>query len=356
MTQTNITRSIQILVLLIAITVILYYGKPFLVPVIFAALLAMLFLPLFKWLQDRGFKKSISIITCILIVLAIAAGIIWLISWQISDLAKDADSIERNITQKVNEVRQYFTSVLGISQEKQQQVIQQQQQSSTSKLSATLSGFASGLGNIVFNFILVIVYMFLFIYYRGHLKNFVLKLVNKPQEQQAQKIMTDSSKVIQKYLTGLALMILCLWVMYGIGFSIVGVKNAIFFAILCGLLEIVPFVGNLVGTLLTILVSMAQGGDMSLLLGIIITYGIIQFVQTYLLEPLVVGREVDINPIATIAGLVAGELLWGIPGMVLAIPVLGICKIVFDNIENLKPYGYLIGEERKRRKTAIKKK
>jgi predicted PurR-regulated permease PerM len=230
----------------------------------------MLFLPLFKWLQNRGFKKSISIITCILIVLAIAAGIIWLISWQISGLAKDADSIERNITQKVNEVRQYFTSVLGISQQKQEQVIQQQQQSSTSKLSASISGFLTGLGNIVFNFILVIVYMFLFIYYRGHLKNFVLKLVNKPQQQQAQKIMTDSSKVIQKYLTGLALMIVCLWIMYGIGFSIVGVKNAIFFAILCGLLEIVPFVGNLVGTLLTILVSMAQGGDMNLLLGIVI--------------------------------------------------------------------------------------
>jgi predicted PurR-regulated permease PerM len=353
MTQTNITRSIQILILLIAITVVLYYGKPFLVPVIFAALLAMLFLPLFKWLQSRGFKKSISIITCILIVLVIAAGIIWLISWQISDLAKDADSIERNVSQKVNEVRQYFTSVLGISREKQEEVIQQQQQSSTSKLSTSMSGFVSGLGNIIFNFILVIVYMFLFIYYRGHLKNFVLKLVNKPQQQQAQKIMTDSSKVIQKYLTGLALMILCLWIMYGIGFSIVGVKNAIFFAILCGLLEIVPFVGNLVGTLLTILVSMAQGGDMNLLLGIVITYGIIQFIQTYLLEPLVVGREVDINPIATIAGLVAGELLWGIPGMVLAIPVLGICKIVFDNIENLKPYGYLIGEERKRKTTRL---
>ncbi len=95
---------------------------------------------------------------------------------------------------------------------------------------------------------------------------------------------------------------------------------------------------------------------MNLLLGIVVTYGIIQFIQTYLLEPLVVGREVEINPIATIAGLVAGELLWGIPGMVLAIPVLGICKIVFDNIENLKPFGYLIGEERKRKTTALRKK
>ena len=141
--------------------------------------------------------------------------------------------------------------------------------------------------------------------------------------------------------------------MYGIAFSIVGVKNAIFFAIICGLLEIVPFVGNLIGNTLTILVSVAQGGDMNLVIGILITYGLVQFLQTYILEPLVVGAEVDINPVATIAGLVAGELLWGIPGMVLAIPILGITKIICDNIEPLKPYGYLIGEERKRKKRTL---
>jgi len=144
-------------------------------------------------------------------------------------------------------------------------------------------------------------------------------------------------------------MIVILWVMYGIGFSIVGVKNAIFFAILCGLLEIVPFVGNLFGTLLTVVVSFAQGGDVGLVLGILITYGVVQFVQTYLLEPLVVGAEVSINPIATIIGLVAGEQIWGIPGMILAIPIIGIIKIVFDHITPLKPYGFLLGEEKKKK-------
>ena len=150
-------------------------------------------------------------------------------------------------------------------------------------------------------------------------------------------------------------MIVCLWVMYGIGFTIVGVKNAIFFAILCGILEIVPFVGNLTGNAITILFSIAQGGGTDMIIGILISYALIQFIQTYILEPLVVGRGVSINPLFTIAGIVGMELIWGIPGMVLAIPLLGITKIICDHIEPLKPYGFLIGQEKQSNSSLLDK-
>src|SRR5690606_36645250 len=107
-------------------------------------------------------------------------------------------------------------------------------------------------------------------------------------------------KVSEQYVSGLFMMIVGLWIMYGIGFTIVGVKNALFFAVLCGLLEIVPFVGNLTGTVLTVSMSLVQGGGMNLVVGILITYALVQFIQTYLLEPLIVGAEVSINRLFTI--------------------------------------------------------
>jgi predicted PurR-regulated permease PerM len=85
-----------------------------------------------------------------------------------------------------------------------------------------------------------------------------------------------------------------------------------------------------------------------MIIGILITYGLVQFIQTYLLEPLVVGAEVNINPLFTIIIIVVAELVWGVPGMVLAIPTLGIIKVICDNIDPLKPYGFLIGEEKKK--------
>jgi predicted PurR-regulated permease PerM len=102
-------------------------------------------------------------------------------------------------------------------------------------------------------------------------------------------------------------------------------------------------------------VALMQGGGTNVALAIFITYVVVQFIQTYLLEPLVVGREVNINPLFTIGGLVAGELVWGIGGMVLAIPIMGILKIIFDHIEPLKPYGELMGEDKKEAKGLKKK-
>jgi predicted PurR-regulated permease PerM len=158
------------------------------------------------------------------------------------------------------------------------------------------------------------------------------------------KIIDGVSKVSQQYLLGLSKMIACLWVMYAIGFSILGVKNALFFAFLCGLLEIVPFIGNITGTTITVLVAGVQGGSLLMLTGIIGSYGIIQFIQGWVLEPLIVGSQVKINPLFTIIALVIGNIMWGIPGIFLAIPLMAMFKIVCDHIEPLRPYGFLIGE------------
>ncbi len=228
--------------------------------------------------------------------------------------------------------------------------MQQQQQSSSGKLTALFTKLPLALGGFLTDFLIVTVYLFLFLLFRGRFHQFVLKLTPTAERANAKDIMHNVRLVAQKYLTGLALMIGCLWVMYSIGFGVVGVENFFFFAILCGLLEIVPFVGNLTGVAITLLMTVAQGGSTSMLVGILVVYGIVQFTQSYLLEPMIVGHEISINPVFTIVGIVGGELLWGIPGMILALPLLGIIKIVCDHIEPLKPWGYLIGDDEKKSK------
>jgi predicted PurR-regulated permease PerM len=356
MNELSLSRSVLLLLLLFLIFAGLYYARPFLVPVTFAALFAMLLLPLAMWLEEKGLHRILAVLFSLLLLAAVFAGIVWLISWQVADLAKDAQQIEQNLNKKIEEVRNYLSQSLGISRRQQDEIIHQQQSAAgTGRLSGILSTFLSGLGGFLTSLLLVIVYTFLFMYFKEHLKRFILLVVPRAQQGKAESTIHRCRLVAQKYITGLSLMIVSLWVMYGIGFTLVGVKNAIFFAILCGLLEIVPFVGNLTGNLITVLMTIAQGGDMSMIIGIVVTYGVVQFLQTYLLEPLVVGAEVNIHPLFTIMGIVIGELLWGIPGMILAIPMLGIAKIICDNIEPLKPYGFLIGEEKKKKTTKPKK-
>lgn len=335
------------LLILILAGAALYFGKPFLVPLAFAAILAMLLAPLSKKLEKKGIGKVTAILFCILLMLSAIGLIILLMGWQLSGLMKDLSGIEQRFNQFITQVAQYISDTLGIDIKKQEEIVKEQAKAAGSGSAGTIAAVSGAVLSFLVNFILVMVYIFLLMYFRSHLKKFLLKITPPNQKKNVNQLIFEAAKVSQQYLTGLALMIASLWVLYGIGFSIVGVKHALFFAVLCGILEIVPFVGNLTGTIITVAMGLMQGGDFTLILGIIITYGSVQFIQTYLLEPLVVGREVNINPLFTIAGIVAGEAVWGIPGMILAIPVIGITKIVCDHFEPLKPYGFLLGQEKK---------
>jgi predicted PurR-regulated permease PerM len=347
-------RSVYILFFFFLATAGVYFAKPFLVPLCFGGLLAMLFLPVSRWLQTKGFSKGIAVLACVLLFVAILVAIIWLITWQVTDLTSDMGNIEQKVNQMIASLKQSINEKFGISTKQQEQLLKSNQGSSGGA-SAMLSNIGSGIMSFLVDFILVLVYIFLFMFYRSHIKKFILQLIPAKEKPNAEEIITGIQKVSQQYLTGLGLMIVGLWIMYSIGFSIVGVKYPVFFAVLCGLLEIVPFIGNLTGNLLTVLMVVVQGGSSGMIIGVLITYAIVQFFQTYILEPLVVGAEVNINPLFTIFVLVAGELVWGIPGMVLAIPLLGIVKIICDHITVLKPYGFLIGQEKKKKAGLITK-
>ena len=338
----SLQKTVNILLLLFLIIAALILAKPFLVPVAFGGLFAMLFLPMSRRLERAGLPRGAAIAICILTLILVIALLITLITWQVNNLTSDLGNIEDMVKQVMDDIKQFFTRALGISAEEQQSMIKKQ--------SDTASGFIANLGISIFDFlvgfILTIVYIFLFMYYRSHIKKFLHKIIPSRADEKADDALSNIEKVTQQYLTGMGIMIVCLWGMYSIAFTIVGLKNAFFFAILCGLFEIVPFVGNFTGNLLASLMAITQGGGFPMVLGVMISYAIVQFLQTYLLEPLVVGTEVNINPLFTIMGLVLGELIWGIPGMVLAIPLLGIAKIICDHVKVLKPYGFLIGRTR----------
>lgn len=356
MAYQRIKKTALILLIFVLLVVILYFGKGFLVPVTFAALLATLLHPVSKWLQRKGVNRAVSILLSMTLLVGFFAGLIALLSWQVSDLAKDAPEIEKQFTERFQQVREYINETFNISPQKQKEIIQEQKSSGAGKAGGIITGFVSGLGGFLTDLIITLVYIFLFMYYKDHLKKFVVRLAPDEKKDVALKIIQDSAKVAQQYLSGLSLMIGALWVMYGIGFTIAGVESPIFFAILCGMLEIIPFIGNILGTTLTLLVSVMQGGGTNIIIGILITYGVVQFIQTYLLEPLVVGAEVNLNPLFTVICLVAGEMIWGLPGMILAIPVTGVIKIVCDHIEPLKPIGELIGGTEKKGESNFKKK
>lgn len=337
LTSTSIIKKLLVLFLTI---IGLYYAKKFLIPVAIAGVIATLFLPFCKWMESKKIARGLATTMCVVTLLLFMGSILTLIVWQISLLTNDFEILKLRAVDTSEQLQEYIFNQFGITAEKQSQIINAQQSSVTKLIPGLLGTLTSNIASLL----LTLVYIFCLIYYRGHIKQFLLKLSVVSQRQETEKVIYRVAQVSQQYLLGLSKMIFLLWIMYGIGFSFIGVKNAIFFAILCGLLEIIPFVGNITGTLITVLVAAVQGASPAMLIGIIGTYGLVQFIQGWVLEPIIVGSQVKINPMFTIIALVIGELIWGIPGIFLAIPLIAMFKIICDHIEPLKPYGFLISE------------
>lgn len=336
----TVTSIIKNILLIILVIVSLIYGKIFLMPLTVGGILAALFLPFCHLLEGRKLPKGFAVFACFLLLLLIIATLIFLVGWKVVELTNDVSLLKQKIIDIFTSTQEYIFTHVGISAKEQLEILRSEQPS----YSSIMQMVTGSLTSVIKNLVLVLVYFLFLLYYRSHLKNFLLRLSLHSQRREMEQIIQSATNVSQQYLLGLSKMIVCLWIMYGIGFSIIGVKNALFFAILCGLLEIVPFVGNITGTTLTVLVSALHDTEFSVLIGIVITYAIVQFIQGWVLEPLILGPQVKINPLFTILALVIGELLWGISGIILAIPITAIIKILCDHIEPLKPYGFLIGE------------
>jgi predicted PurR-regulated permease PerM len=115
--------------------------------------------------------------------------------------------------------------------------------------------------------------------------------------------------------------------------------------IITGILNLIPYIGILFAGVLSIVVSLSGSTDLSIALGVIVVNLIVQFIDNNILIPMFVNSKVQINAFASIIGIIIGNVLGGITGMFLAIPMIAIIKVIFDRIDYLEPWGYLLGDD-----------
>lgn len=341
------SRVICAYIAVVMTLVIVYFARPVLMPLAIAAVLAIVFAPFCRRLEKTGINPTLSAILCGLIFALLFGGVIFFFVFYFKQIVTDLSGIRQHIVEYNQYVKKYLHDNFGVNPQGGKSSIPmpfQPDGEGLGKMATSVMGFALSL---VIDLVLINVYLIMLLSIRGQIKLFLLRIVWPTGMDQAKAVISRCANVVRNYLVGLAVVIVCLWVMYSIGFSIVGIHYALFFAILCGLLEIVPFVGNITGSTLTSIMALSQGGGMGMVAGVLITYALIQFIQFYIITPLVMRDQVNIHPIFTILILITGDLIWGIPGMILAIPLLGIVKIVCDNVETLAPLGHLLGHHKK---------
>jgi predicted PurR-regulated permease PerM len=181
--------------------------------------------------------------------------------------------------------------------------------------------------------------------------NFLISVFLEENSTVVYDIVEKVQQILRKYIIGLFIEMCVVSVVVCIAFWALGIKYAALLAIITGLLNIIPYIGIFASMLISFLITFATGASAGKLFLVVITLVITHLVDSNLLLPGIVGSKVKINPLITVLGVVLGEMIWGVSGMFLSIPVIAVLKIIFDRIDSLKPWGILLGEEEKTART-----
>lgn len=347
-------RINQYLFFFILLIVVMYFGKMFLVPIVFAALLAMLMAPVCRRFDEWGFNRALSTLCCILILVVVLAAVSFVISTQIATFTENISQIQAKGQQLLYQAQIWVQEQIGMTPQEQEEVVKKEaEKSSRSGGSSMAARILAGIIATVTGIILTLVITFLMIYNKEQFENFFLRLYEDQDKDKVKTIVTQISQVSQKYLTGRAMSVLIVATLYSIGLLIVGVKNAVLLGGIAALLTVIPYVGTTLGGLFPVLMGLLTQ-DVQTALGAAIVMAGVQAIDNYFVEPNVVGGEVNLNALFSILSIIAGGMIWGVSGMVLFLPLFGIIKIICDHVQPLKPIGYLMGQTGEKKTSKVK--
>jgi predicted PurR-regulated permease PerM len=326
-----------------SIIFLLCIGKSILIPVVYSSIIAILLNPLVKLLTRFKINKIAAIFISVIFSLIIVACIIYLISTQISIFVDTYPKLREKLSMRGSQLISWISDNFNIKTDKINAWVNTNQDGMVNNLGSNIGSTLGTISNIILVSVLIPVYISMILFYKPLLSEFIKQLFHIEHHEKVFDIITKSKKIIQSYLIGLLFELIIIATLNSIGLICLGIDYAIILGIIGALLNVIPLIGGVLAIIPPMIIAFVTKESVSYSLFVIIVYIIIQFIDNHYIIPHIVASKVKINALVSIIVVFIGGELWGIPGMFLSIPVTAIIKVIFDNIESLKPWGFLLG-------------
>jgi len=320
----------------------LFVLQDILIPLSFGFLLAILLNPLNNKLMGFKIHKMISISISLIIAILILAGILLLINMQILQFVDMSDQIYERFINLANKVQNWIFDTFGVEKKTQNDKLLKMLDAGSTYIASAINHSVS----FFLNIFLVFFYTFMVLYYKPLLLNFIYEIFDDKHEFKIKMILGNAKLCTQKYIVGLLYEMIIIAILTTTTYLIVGLKFALTIGIIGAIINMIPYIGGIIGILLPLFVYFLTGkGDVQTPIIISISYLVIQFIDNYFIVPRIVASKVSINSLFSVIIVLLGNSLWGVSGMFLSLIFIGILKIVFENFEPLNALGKIMGEE-----------
>jgi predicted PurR-regulated permease PerM len=337
-------KAIFLLIGLIAFLTVLYIARSIIVPLVFATIIAIVLHPVVSFFVKRRINRVIAIVITLFLAFSVLAAFGGLLFSQASRFSESWPVLVDKFTSILNQSITWAAGYFDINPQKIHEWIVNTKTELINTSSAAIGHTLVTIGSGLVILFLIPVYIFLILYYQPLLLEFIRRLFGKSDQGQVSELITQTKTVIQRYLVGLVIEAVMVAIMDSVGLLILGIDYAILLGIIGALLNVIPYIGGIVAVALPMMIAVATKSTPWYALYVLGVYYFIQLIDNHYIVPKIVASKVKINMLFAIIVVLAGNALWGIPGMFLSIPLLAIIKLICDNIEPLKPWGFLLGD------------
>jgi predicted PurR-regulated permease PerM len=320
-------------------------ARSLLYPIFLAILIAYLLYPLAKRLERIHIPRILANILSIIIGLGVIFLFIYLLYNQLAVFAEDLPQFRAKAIQNITSIENFFLGIVNIESQENPGIIKNQLfvflEASGYFIEKALSATAGSLAKMA----LLPVYVFFLLYYRTKFYDFLIKITPGEKHERLEMIIGEISNVTKKYMLGIVTVVIILCFLNSLGLFIVGIQYPILFGIISAMMNFIPYFGTLIGGAIPFIFALLTADSPKYALGVIILFVIIQFTENNILTPNIVGGKLNINPFFIILAILIGGMLWGLPGMIIAVPFLGMFKILCDNVISLSAYSFLLSTQ-----------
>jgi predicted PurR-regulated permease PerM len=316
-------------------------GQDIIVPLLYATILAILLNPLVNFLVRKKINKVLSISIAVTLSLFAVMGVLYIISTQVTMFSESYPQLQEKMGVKSTELVHLLAKTFKIQETKINTWISETEVKAINNfaIGATLAEA----GKMIVIGLLLPVYLFMILYYKPLLLEFISKLFKSEHHVTVNAILTNTKSIIQTYLVGLFFEVVIMAVLNSTGLLILGIDYAIILGITGAILNIIPYIGGVIAIALPMVIAFVTKDSLIYPGLVLLIYLFTQFIDNHYISPKIVASRVKINALVSMIGVIIGGTIWGIPGMFLSIPLIGIIKVIFDHIESLKPWGFLLG-------------
>jgi predicted PurR-regulated permease PerM len=324
-------------------SIVLYFGREVFIPLAFALLISFVLYPSCAWLERKGVGRMTAILINLLLVILAVGAVAALMIQQLLAFADEWPGLQEKLGSALTEMIRSMSGSLGVTVKQREVLLTRLFDELASGTLLLAKGAISMSAVSAVAFILIPVYAVLILYHRHHWVKVLYRLFPSESNENIKQILVLATRAYFNFIKGMGIVYVVVGILNSIGLLLLGVPHPFLFGFTASVLTFIPFVGILIGSLLPMTLAWTTYDSIWYAVGVAGVFTVVQYLEANVIFPVAVSNRLNVNTLVVLVAIFAGGVLWGVSGMILFVPFVGIVKLIADHNHRLKTLSMLLG-------------